>query len=88
MLDPPFFHSKVNTGGFGVKDMMDTWTRQMGLPYINISLKTEGAKTVVTATQTRFLANKETVFDPEESPFRYITTVYRIFIVKISNSYL
>lgn len=85
MLDPPFFHSKVNTGGFGVKDMMDTWTRQMGLPYINISLRTEGAKTVVTATQTRFLASKDTVFDPEESPFRYN---YRIFIVKFSNSYL
>lgn len=64
---------------------MDTWTRQMGLPYINISLKTEGAKTVVTATQTRFLASKDTVFDPEESPFRYN---YRIFIVKFTNSYL
>lgn len=82
MIDPPFFHPKVNTGGFGVKDMMDTWTRQMGLPYINISLRTEGAKTVVTATQTRFLANKDTVFDPEESPFRYNSKVLKLKSIK------
>lgn len=78
--------NKVNTGGFGVKDMMDTWTRQMGLPYINISLKTEGAKTVVTATQTRFLANKDTVFDPEESPFRYKWYVYLDYLLSDGQS--
>ena len=66
---------KVNVGGFGVKTMMDTWTRQMGFPYINITMATTGTKTIVVATQRRFLADKATEFDPTESPFRYIVKV-------------
>ena len=62
-------------GGFGVKTMMDTWTRQMGFPYINISMSTTGTKTIVVATQRRFLADKGTEFDPTESPFRYVVFV-------------
>ena len=66
---------KVNEGGFGVKSMMDTWTRQMGFPYINITMATTGTKTIVVATQRRFLADKATEFDPTESPFRYVVFV-------------
>ncbi|XP_048762432.2 glutamyl aminopeptidase-like [Ostrea edulis] len=68
--------NKANTEGFGVKEMMDTWTRQMGFPYINITLQTERNKTVVSATQNRFLADKSTVFDPNESPFGYKWYIY------------
>ncbi|XP_061175207.1 glutamyl aminopeptidase-like [Saccostrea echinata] len=68
--------NKVNTGGFGVKDMMDTWTRQMGFPYINVTMQTQGSKTIVSATQSRFLADKSTVFNPSESPFGYKWYVY------------
>jgi glutamyl aminopeptidase len=49
--------------------MMDTWTRQMGFPYINITLDKQDSKTIVSATQRRFLADKSTEFDPSESPF-------------------
>nr|XP_022316112.1 glutamyl aminopeptidase-like [Crassostrea virginica] len=73
--------NKVNVGGFGVKTMMDTWTRQMGFPYINITMATTGTKTIVVATQRRFLADKATEFDPTESPFRYKWYVYLDYLL-------
>lgn len=57
--------------GYSVKEVMDTWTLQMGLPFINITFDTSGAKTRVTATQKRFLADKNMEYDENESPFRY-----------------
>lgn len=53
-----------------VKDMMDTWTRQMGLPYINISVSSTGGMTTVKAVQKRFLADISTQYDENESPYK------------------
>ncbi|WAQ96948.1 AMPE-like protein [Mya arenaria] len=59
-------------GGYSVKEVMDTWTLQMGLPYINISTAPgSGGITNVMASQHRFLAHKSLAYDPNESPFRY-----------------
>ncbi|XP_053392868.1 glutamyl aminopeptidase-like [Mercenaria mercenaria] len=57
--------------GYSVKEVMDTWTLQMGLPYINITYDNSGTKTRVTAAQNRFLADKNMNYDENESPFRY-----------------
>lgn len=57
--------------GYSVKEVMDTWTLQMGLPYINITFDNSGPKTLVTATQKRFLADKNIKYDENESPFRF-----------------
>ncbi|KAK3612375.1 hypothetical protein CHS0354_031968 [Potamilus streckersoni] len=53
--------------GYSVKTVMDTWTRQMGLPVISITR----LGNVVYAKQQRFLLDKSMQFDPAESPFRY-----------------
>lgn len=60
-------------GGHSVKDVMDTWTRQMGLPYINITydLNADGTLTKVTATQHRFLADRNLRYNESDSRFRY-----------------
>lgn len=59
-------------GGYSVKEVMDTWTRQMGLPYINITFsETNGQLSKVSATQKRFLADRTMSYDETESPFRY-----------------
>ncbi|KAL4239647.1 hypothetical protein ACF0H5_000454 [Mactra antiquata] len=72
--------------GYNVKEVMDTWTLQMGFPYINITLQSTGPTTTrVTATQTRFLADKNMVYDVEESPFRYKWYVQLDYI--INNQY-
>ncbi|XP_076453772.1 glutamyl aminopeptidase-like [Babylonia areolata] len=70
-------------GAPNVKYIMDTWTRQMGFPYINLTFtphpqvrgsptrSTTTTTTTVTATQARFLADPGAVFDEDQSPFRY-----------------
>lgn len=50
--------------------MMDTWTRQMGFPYINITITSTGSKTTVKAVQKRFLADINTIYDENESDYR------------------
>lgn len=54
-----------------VNAIMDTWTRQMGYPVVNIKKH----KFKYTLTQKRFLANAEAEFDPEDSPFFYKWTI-------------
>lgn len=56
------------TSELSVKTVMDTWTKQMGLPYINITI--DGYN--VTATQHRFLADSSTKFDSTESEYGYL----------------
>ncbi|XP_060595216.1 glutamyl aminopeptidase-like [Ruditapes philippinarum] len=62
---------QVPVAGYSVKEVMDTWTLQMGLPYINVTYVNSGSKTRVTASQKRFLADKNMNYDENESPFRY-----------------
>lgn len=57
---------------------MDTWTRQMGFPYINITITSTGGTTTVKAVQKRFLADINTVYDENESDYRllYLNIIY------------
>ena len=59
-------------GAPDVKYIMDTWTLQMGFPYLNLTFtpNARGTATSVTATQARFLADPGAVFDVNESPFK------------------
>ena len=60
-------------GGYTVKEVMDTWTRQMGFPYINITfVDFNGGLNRAVATQDRFLADKTMCYDETESPFGYV----------------
>ncbi|KAL3859955.1 hypothetical protein ACJMK2_010134, partial [Sinanodonta woodiana] len=53
--------------GYSVKTIMDTWTRQMGLPVVNITVRDNK----VYAKQQRFLLDNSMQFDPSESQFKY-----------------
>lgn len=58
--------------GLSVKEVMDTWTRQMGFPYLNITVTNNGGTTTVKAVQKRFLADISTDYDEAESPYRLV----------------
>jgi aminopeptidase N len=49
---------------------MDTWTRQMGYPVLNV-IKSTKANTYV-ITQKRFLLDPEAVYE-NDSSFKYVT---------------
>lgn len=49
-----------------INAIMDTWTRQMGFPVINVNVK---SKTSYTLTQKRFLADPEAEFNVSESDY-------------------
>ena len=66
-LDDEYFPLKV-TNDLNVKDVMDTWTKQMGLPYINVSVDDSGK--IVTVEQRRFLADSSAAFNSSASQFR------------------
>ncbi|KAJ8317988.1 hypothetical protein KUTeg_003079 [Tegillarca granosa] len=70
--------------GLSVRDVMDTWTRQMGLPYINIVFDSKLNK--ATATQKRFLADKTTKFNENRSPYRYKWYVLLDYITSSSET--
>ncbi|KAK3089893.1 hypothetical protein FSP39_007417 [Pinctada imbricata] len=74
----------VNGGLFNVKSVMDTWTLQMGLPYINITLESQGGQTVISATQKRFLADSTTEYDANDSPFSYQWYIYLNYLTSSS----
>ncbi|ESO85815.1 hypothetical protein LOTGIDRAFT_130453 [Lottia gigantea] len=67
------WQSLSEVSSLDVKHIMDTWTRQMGYPYINISYSPPSAtgQTTVTAKQRRFLSDANTTFDPSVSEFGY-----------------
>lgn len=49
-----------------VGEVMDTWTRQMGLPVVNVRLAEDGR---IILDQERFLLNPDDTYDPNDSPF-------------------
>ncbi|XP_060068640.1 glutamyl aminopeptidase-like [Ylistrum balloti] len=55
--------------GLSVKAVMDTWTRQMGLPYVDVTFSFTENK--VTAVQKRFLADSSMQYNATESPYMY-----------------
>ncbi|XP_076074224.1 glutamyl aminopeptidase-like [Mytilus galloprovincialis] len=69
-----------------VKAMMDTWTRQMGFPYINITITSTGSKTTVKAVQKRFLADINTIYDENESDYRYRWYVFLDYVTSDGHS--
>ncbi|XP_067672727.1 glutamyl aminopeptidase-like [Haliotis asinina] len=59
-------------GAPDVKHIMDTWTRQMGLPYVNVTFHpSSSGGTTVTAVQKRYLSDPKAVYDVDESEFKY-----------------
>ena len=54
-----------------VKNVLDTWTRQMGYPFIKVNSKVENGKTVLTLQQKRFLTNPAENEDEPESNLGY-----------------
>lgn len=54
-----------------INAIMDTWTRQMGFPVVNVTKH----KFTYTLEQKRFLANRNSTFDPSESKFGYKWTI-------------
>jgi len=58
----------VSSARLPIADIMDTWTRQMGFPVLDV--KRNAAGTGLLVTQRRFLADKEAE-DTTESPYSY-----------------
>ncbi|XP_011303363.1 glutamyl aminopeptidase isoform X2 [Fopius arisanus] len=58
--------AKVN-----ITAIMDTWTRQMGFPVVNVTR----ANTTYTLTQKRFLADPDATYDPTKSDYGYKWTI-------------
>ncbi|CAG0878547.1 unnamed protein product [Darwinula stevensoni] len=58
---------KRKEDGLNLSLIMDTWTRQMGYPTLNV--RDDGDHYVI--TQERFILNPNDTFDPNESPFMY-----------------
>ena len=55
------------TENLSVKTLMDTWTLQEGLPYINVSIDTTGKH--ITLHQQIFLANPDAQLNIIDGPF-------------------
>ncbi|XP_043192458.1 glutamyl aminopeptidase-like isoform X2 [Amphibalanus amphitrite] len=60
--------SKVSSKRLPISKIMDTWTRQMGFPVLEMTRGAGGA--TYTVTQRRFLADKEAE-DTTKSPYNY-----------------
>ncbi|XP_041364193.1 glutamyl aminopeptidase-like [Gigantopelta aegis] len=59
-------------GAPDVKHIMDTWTRQMGFPFVDISFTSLGSgRTSVSARQKRYLADPSATFNTSDSEFGY-----------------
>ena len=54
-----------------VNDVLDTWTRQMGYPFITVNSKVESGKTKLTLKQRRFLTNPAEKEDQPTSSLGY-----------------
>ena len=57
--------------GKTTNDVLDTWTRQMGYPFIKVNSKTDGDKTTLTLEQKRFLTNPDEQLDKPPSSLGY-----------------
>ena len=57
--------------GKTTNDVLDTWTRQMGYPFIKVNTKTDGDKTTLTLEQSRFLTNPNEEQDKPPSTLGY-----------------
>lgn len=61
-------HLQKFSQGINISRVMDTWIRQMGYPVLEV----EQSGDTLTITQQRFTADKDSTFNPQESPFKYV----------------
>ncbi|KAH3863357.1 glutamyl aminopeptidase-like [Dreissena polymorpha] len=66
-----------------VKDVMDTWTKQMGLPYLNVTIVDD----VITVQQDRFLADQSIHYDISDSHFGYKWFIKLDYMIKTKQTY-
>lgn len=59
-------HLQTYSDGVNITAVMDTWTRQMGYPLVNV---VRDANNKLTLSQTRFLADSSIQYDLNESAF-------------------
>lgn len=59
-------NEEINQTGINVGDVMDTWTRQMGLPVVNVRKNSDSW----VLTQERFLSDANAKYDLKESPYK------------------
>ena len=71
--------------GQTVNGVLDTWTRQMGYPFISVNSKTENGKTVLSLQQKRFLTNPEEDISKPDSNLNYLW--YVPLSIATSNGY-
>ncbi|XP_037084026.1 glutamyl aminopeptidase-like [Pollicipes pollicipes] len=60
--------SQVSSNQLPITKIMNTWTRQMGFPVLDLKKNSDGSAYIM--TQQRFLADKDAV-DKTESPYNY-----------------
>ncbi|KAF3693482.1 Glutamyl aminopeptidase [Channa argus] len=66
-----FWESLANVSGLPIAAVMDTWTKQMGYPVLNLSISETNAK----LTQKRFLLDPKTDASQPPSPLGYKWTI-------------
>ncbi|CAJ1074218.1 glutamyl aminopeptidase [Xyrichtys novacula] len=66
-----FWASLASVSGLPVADVMDTWTKQMGYPVLDLFVSDTGAK----LTQRRFLLDPKANATEPPSPFEYKWTI-------------
>lgn len=63
-----WFHLRNNANQMDVQSFMDTWTRQMGYPVLQVKIDKE--KNQMNITQERFLSDPKAVYDKSSSPYK------------------
>ncbi|KAM3871017.1 glutamyl aminopeptidase [Diretmus argenteus] len=66
-----FWESLTNVSGLPVAEVMDTWTKQMGYPVLDLSVSDSNAS----LTQKRFLLDPDADASQPPSPFSYKWTI-------------
>lgn len=65
------FYSQTINGPLKIKDIMDTWSLQMGYPVINVTNQGDYYQ----IAQSRFLLIPGGTYNASESPFQYVTEI-------------
>ncbi len=69
--------SKVSSDGLNITRVMDTWTRQMGLPVLTVE---QIKPTVYRVTQERYLLDPELA--PQSESYKVVFLCYTLYYVK------
>lgn len=66
------FNKELGDPEVNVQDVMDTWTRQMGLPLINV----KNTSNSLVLTQERFLSDGQAQFKSSDSPYGWVIQLH------------